>query len=189
MASLSVGGLGCGGDCSGEFGTVAGQLAAWLCFGVGGQCPGVSWVLVKRGDSRAVSTVLGFAFKCLGVWVGSDWVRAGLYVRTRCSAGVRTPGLVLEMCWAWASLIGVWNGSSGVRFVSDFFPGGLERDADLSSLRAGTQVRFPDLSRKPVMAFFVIGSSAVTVPISLAVIVRDGLVLRAMSMWSWVLRL
>ena len=106
MASLSVGGLGCGGDCSGEFGTVAGQLDVWLCLGVGGQCPGVSWVLVKRGDSRAVSTVLGFTFKCIGVWVGSDWVRAGLSIRTRFSAGVRTPGLVLEMCWAWASLIG-----------------------------------------------------------------------------------
>ena len=66
--------------------------------------------------------------------------------------------------------------------LANFFSGGLERDADLSSLRAGTQVRFPDLSRKPVMAFFVIGSIAVTVPISLAVIVKDGLVLRAMSM-------
>jgi len=129
-----------------------------------------------------VSTVLGFAFKCLGVWVGSDWVRAGLYRRTRCSAGVRTPGSVLEMCWAWASLIGVWNESSGGGCVSGFCTGGLERDADLSSLRAGTQVRFPDLSKKPVMAFFVVGSSAVTVPISLAVIVKDGLALRAMSM-------
>ena len=66
--------------------------------------------------------------------------------------------------------------------VSDFFSGRLERDADLSSLRAGTQVRFPDLFRKPVMVFFVFGSIAVTVPISLAVIVKDGLVLRAMSM-------
>ena len=182
MASLSVGGLGCGGDCSGEFGTVAGQLDVWLCLGVGGQCPGVSWVLVKRGDSRAVSTVLGFTFKCIGVWVGSDWVRAGLSIRTRFSAGVRTPGVVLEMCWAWASLIGVWNGSSGGVCVSDFCSGGLERDADLSSLRAGTQVRLPDLFRKPVMVFFVFGSIAVTVPISLAVIVKDGLVLRAMLM-------
>jgi len=40
MASLSVGGLGCGGDWSGEFGTVAGQLAVWLCLGVGGAVSG-----------------------------------------------------------------------------------------------------------------------------------------------------